>query len=77
MIFSSEINTEYEKEFAKFFGVKAKHLPIICILEISDKEIKKYQMSEEITSENIENFVTLRKLGKLNYYLKSEDIPEK
>lgn len=33
-------------------------------------------MSEEINSENIGNFVKLWKLGKLNYYLKSEDIPE-
>ena len=33
-------------------------------------------MNEEITSENIANFITLWKLGKLNFYLKSEEIPE-
>ena len=33
-------------------------------------------MNEDITSENINNFVTLFKHGKLNFYLKSDDIPE-
>ena len=33
-------------------------------------------MNDEITSENIANFISLWKLGKLNFYLKSEDIPE-
>ena len=33
-------------------------------------------MNEEINKDNIGDFVTLWKLGKLNYYLKSEDIPE-
>ncbi|XP_067912952.1 protein disulfide-isomerase A2 [Heterodontus francisci] len=69
-----EINGDIE-HVLEYFSVKKKDAPTVRLINISS--IKKYKFPfDDITTENVKSFCQDSLDGKLEPYLKSEDIPE-
>ena len=73
----SNIDEGLGGRLAEFVGVSREQLPAIRLLKIvAGANPIKYQFQEEITPENIYEFVEEFQSGRLRQYLKSESVPE-
>jgi len=73
----SGITEGIQSRLAEFVGVESAHLPTIKILNPSDN-MKKYQFTKnvkEVTVHEIKAFIEEFKSGKIQPFLKSEEIP--
>jgi protein disulfide-isomerase A1 len=63
-----------EQRLAEYVGVTAADLPSVRIHD-TRTDLKKFNMSGDITAENVEQFVADWEAGNLKAHLKSEEIP--
>lgn len=73
-VVSTGISEGLEQRLAEYIGVKDTDLPSVRIAD-TRSELKKYNMSGEISTENILNFVKEWESGRLKVTLKSEPVP--
>ena len=59
-------------ELAMILGVKKEEFPSLRIFEKKNGNIFKYKLEKELTRENVKEFLTDFKAGKLTSYLKNE-----
>lgn len=72
----TDIKEGIAARLADYVGVKENDLPLVSILDTSKDALKKYNMDDEISVENILNFIEKWEKGKLKRQLKSEKEPK-
>jgi protein disulfide-isomerase A1 len=73
-VIATGITEGLEQRLAEYVGVKDSDLPSVRIAD-TRSELKKYNMSGEISTDNILNFVKDWEAGRLKVTLKSEPVP--
>jgi protein disulfide-isomerase A1 len=61
---------------AEYVGIKENDLPLVSILDTRKDDLKKYNMDDEISVENILNFIEKWEKDQLKRQLKSENEPK-
>ncbi|EGR32783.1 prolyl 4- beta polypeptide, putative [Ichthyophthirius multifiliis] len=67
---------EIHEKLSNYVGVDPLKIPNLILVN-QQKDLDKYQFSQEFTKENILDFIVQFKQGKLKKYIKSQPIPEK
>lgn len=74
-VVTTGINHGLETRLAEYIGITEADLPTVRIHDTRANNLKKYTLEQEITVENISNFVNDWKNNKLPLIFKSEEIP--
>ena len=72
----TDIKEGISSRLAEYVGIKENDLPLVSILDTRKDDLKKYNMDDEISVENILNFIEKWEKGKLKRQLKSEKEPK-
>jgi len=72
----TDIKEGISSRLAEYVGIKENDLPLVSILDTRKDDLKKYNMDNEISVENILNFIEKWEKGKLKRQLKSEKEPK-
>ena len=76
-LFMVHIKDDMSQKLAEFCGIKLEDIPKAMIIDPRPDNPKKYQVSGELSEENILSYIDKFFKGELKLFLRSEKIPEK
>eukprot|EP00829_Urostomides_striatus_P013516 TRINITY_DN3760_c0_g1_i3.p1 TRINITY_DN3760_c0_g1~~TRINITY_DN3760_c0_g1_i3.p1 ORF type:complete len:476 (-),score=149.57 TRINITY_DN3760_c0_g1_i3:18-1445(-) len=72
----SDIKSDPEQRLTDYLGLEAKEFPVVEILEENEGELNRYRHKGHVLSSELLKFLENFEAGKIQRYLKSEDIPK-
>lgn len=75
LFISGDVQTEMGKPLLNYYGLTEADLPILEIADLTHGELRRYRHTGQIIEKDMEEFFENFKKGKLERYIKSEEIP--